>query len=308
MRAAKQHRRPPPLPAGRSHLPVSGEARVKISPALLRSPSSPSDQLTQFAPPGACASTEPAKPEPAKPEPAKPYEDLGAVKLSKFHAALLERLQARAKGLSHDWGISATFIDVEMVPPKAHAQLVAGKLDDWKRNGNARPSDDEHSEQRFERADWFEHGSWVRDVVRDIDVNGRIGRIWQTGRNTEERGWKRWIDQWWVVEIGGRINPPTAVGLAEREVVSNVDLEAAASAAFAARAKQIASELEAKGSASRGSIRPDQHFESQQRIQAREAAKAAEEAAARKAAKEAAEAARVPVVAYRIHELNFDKG
>ena len=98
------------------------------------------------------------------------------------------------------------------------------------------------------------------------------------------------------------------MGLAEREVVSNVDLEAAASAAFAARAKQIASELEAKGSASRGSIRPDQHFESQQRIQAREAAKAAEEAAARKAAKEAAEAARVPVVAYRIHELNFDKG
>ena len=111
MRAAKQHRRPPPLPAGRSHLPVSGEARVKISPALLRSPSSPSDQLTQFAPPGACASTEPAKPEPAK-----PYEDLGAVKLSKFHAALLERLQARAKGLSHDWGISATLIDVEVVP------------------------------------------------------------------------------------------------------------------------------------------------------------------------------------------------
>ena len=64
--------------------------------------------------------------------------------------------------------------------------------------------EDEVSDNPFAPSDWCNlaaESSWVGDIV---PLELRRGRVWQTA-HTHERGDKRWIHRWFVLEAGAEV-------------------------------------------------------------------------------------------------------
>ena len=168
-----------------------------------------SHQSSQAPPP--CALTAAQEQPELEPEP-EPEPDIaeGPPEPMALEAAL-QALHARAEQLGHDYGITSRDIAVEAVEPEAHRRLLAGELAEWKQPKPDAGWQGEASDNPFKpstRDNLLSKHGWVAEAVPG--VRGMVGRVWEAA-HTHERGYKRWMHKWHVVELEPRQRGPALV-------------------------------------------------------------------------------------------------
>ena len=144
-----------------------------------------------------------------EPEPEENTTGVTATKSMPAFEKVLQELQTRAEQLNYDYGISSRNVAVEAVEPTAHQRLLAGEFTDWK---VAQPSEGwqgESSDNAFAPSTpaslLADHGQGLGEIM----ITGRgshdslLGKVWKAA-HTHERGYKRWMHTWYVVECGSR--------------------------------------------------------------------------------------------------------